>query len=153
MATCTTRNFGALEYGDKSVIRFPAGLPGFENEREFVFIQQPQHRPLLFLQSLSTPRLCFVVVPVLSIDPDYELQMRAEDLELIGFPPTAQPRIGRDVFCGAIVSAGDEDAPTANLRAPVVIALQTLVAVQAIQEEMAYSHCHRLEQHEMVAAC
>jgi len=153
MNTCLTRYFDAIEYAPESVIHFPAGLPGFEQERDFVIVEQPAHRPLLFLQSLAKRELCFLMLPVLTVDAEYRLRMRPEDVELIGFRGRRQPRIGRDVFCGVFLTAIPDETPTANLLAPIVINLQTRIAVQAVRPEPAYSHCHPLSTREMVMAC
>ena len=153
MSTCQTRYFDAIDYSSESVIHFPAGLPGFEQERDFVIVEQPHTRPLLFLQSLTTRDLCFLMLPVLTVAQDYRLRMRPEDVELIGFRARRQPRIGRDVFCGAFLTAAPDEIPTANLLAPIVINLQNRVGVQAVRPEPSYSHCHPLASHEMVVAC
>ena len=150
MPACKTRYFNTVEYGEDSLIRFSSGLPGFEKERDFVFIEQQVHHPLLFLQSVATPGLCFIVLPVLTVDPDYKLHMRAEDIEYLGLETARQPRIGRDVFCGVILAVHEEE-PTANLMAPLVIHLRTRTAVQAIQVDTGSSHCHSLVAREMVA--
>ena len=66
---CTTKYFGPVAYEESNVLRFPAGLPGFEEERRFLSLEQPAHAPLVFLQSLTTPDLCFVALPASSIEP------------------------------------------------------------------------------------
>jgi flagellar assembly factor FliW len=52
MPSVDTKYFGSLEYREESVYEFPHGLPAFENETMFVLIEQPENRPLVFLQSL-----------------------------------------------------------------------------------------------------
>ena len=69
MPVIETKNFGRVEYGADSALEFPRGLPGFENRRGFLPLHQPENDPLLFLQSLEEPGLCFVTVPVLVVDP------------------------------------------------------------------------------------
>ena len=75
MPDCLTKYFSKMDYTEDSVIRLPNGLPGFEHESEFVLIDQPQNRPLVFVQSLRTPDLCFVALPVLSVDSAYGLSV------------------------------------------------------------------------------
>ena len=150
MPACKTRYFDTVDYTEDSLICFPLGLPGFEEQREFVLIEQQAYRPLLFLQSLAAPGLCFAIMPIQAVEPGYKLRMRGEDLQLIGLNRGRQPRIGRDVFCGAILASHEEE-PTANLMAPIVINLRTRVAVQAIQVDTSWSHCHALTARELVA--
>jgi flagellar assembly factor FliW len=152
MNSCRTRYFDALQYDPSSVIRFPAGLPGFEDERQFILIEEPQRRPLLFLQSLTVPDLCFTMLPIFVLSPDYILRMSPEDIDLIGLDPSRQPRIGVDVFCGVLLAMQDNEI-TANLLAPIVMNLASRIAVQAVQIEADYSHCYRVATPEMVVAC
>ena len=49
-----TTRFGPIDYDEASVIHFPAGLPAFESERQFIALRDPATEPLLFLQSLTT---------------------------------------------------------------------------------------------------
>ena len=153
MPECQTKYFEIMEFTEDSVIRVPNGLPGFEQEREFVLIDQPLNRPLVFVQSLATPDLCFIALPVLSVEPCYRLAISADDLDALGFDPSAQPSIGRDVACLIIVALGTDRLMTANLLAPVVINLNTRVAVQAIQTGTSYSHRHPLLVEESEPVC
>lgn len=149
MAVVETKHFGPLEYDEASALEFPRGLPGFESSRRFLPLHQAENAPLIFLQSLETPSLCFVTVPVFVVDPGYRLQVSAEDLGLIGLPPAA-PRIGADVLCLAVLSLR-EDGPTANLLAPVVANLANRKCVQAVAADSGYSHRQPLCAGEAVA--
>jgi len=139
-----TRHFGVIEYERQAVFEFPAGLPGFEDEREFVALEQPQTRPIVFLQSLKRPELCFITLPVQTIEPNYRLSVSAEDLRLLELAEDKQPEMGKDVVCLAIVAVAEGQPPTANLLAPVVVNLRNRRAVQAIQSDSGYSHRHPL---------
>jgi flagellar assembly factor FliW len=142
MPRILTAYFGELDYVDAAVFQFPYGLPGFESERAFVFLQQPQTEPLMFLQSLGDPQLCFLLLPILVADPNYRVNLDAEDLAALHLAPGRQPRIGEDILCAAIVRAGDteETEPTANLMAPVVVNLKEQIGIQMIQAHSGYSH-------------
>jgi flagellar assembly factor FliW len=99
MLSAETRYFGILPYENDSIIEFPEGLPGFENERRFLPLELAAHRPLVFLQSLATPGLCFPALPVAAIDEHYRLRLEAADLAALGLPAGARPAMGRDVLC------------------------------------------------------
>ena len=141
---CETRYFGPLEYDSDSVLVFPDGIPAFEREKRFVAIRQPINEPLVFLQSLSNPGLCFVTLPVLSICAGYRLSIASEDQEALGFDTGVPPAIGRDVLCLAILSIEENAPPTANLMAPVVVNIRTQCARQVILTESNYSHREEL---------
>ena len=136
--------FNRIEYRDEDVFDFPAGLPGFDEERVFLPVEIPSARPLILFQSLRNPNLCFMTLPVLAVEPAYELSVGEEDLGVIGWPPDRQPRIGPDVLCVAIVTVSENGPATVNLLAPLVVSLATRRGVQAIQADSGYSHRHEL---------
>jgi flagellar assembly factor FliW len=137
MPVCNTKYFGHLEYVESSALEFPRGLPGFEQERQFVVIEHPTTRPLVYLQSLGNPQLCFVAVPVNLLAPEYQLELSEEDSRFIGRSTST------NVLCLAIVSIRETGA-TANLMAPVVASLASRKAIQAIAASGKYSHQHPL---------
>jgi len=152
MPLLQTKNFGPIRYEVEAALEFPKGLPGFEERRAFLALHFEDTDPLIFLQSTEDPELCFLTMPVLAVDPEYRLEVEAEDLELIGLT-TAPPVIGRDVLCLAVLSLREE-GPTANLLAPVVVNLHTRKSVQAVAAGSTYSHQHALTAHtEEAVAC
>jgi flagellar assembly factor FliW len=144
MPTFSSSRFGSIQYKDDTTFQFPFGLPGFEQERRFVAIEHAASRPIVFLQSLTRPELCFITLPVLVVKPDYRLAVSPEDLRALALSGDRQPEIGTEVLCLAVVSVAEGRLPTANLLAPVVVNLKTHLGLQAIQEESAYSHQHPL---------
>jgi flagellar assembly factor FliW len=142
MQSVDTKYFGTLPYREESVFDFPLGLPSFENEKRFVPIELPEHAPLLFLQSLNQPELCFLTFPILVVDGDYRLTMSCEDLAALELDPHRQPTLGSEVLVLALVSMHDGFSATANLMAPIVVNLKTRRALQAIREDATYSHQH-----------
>lgn len=143
MPQCLTQHFGIADYQDDSIVEFPAGVPGFERETRFLALELSQHKPVVFLQSLTTPDLCFVTLPILVVEPGYRLYMAAGDVERLGLPGSRPPRIGQDVLCLAILTI-KETGTTANLLAPVVVNLKNRMAVQAVAPDGGYSHQHPL---------
>ncbi|MEI9976895.1 MAG: flagellar assembly protein FliW [Ignavibacteriota bacterium] len=150
-----TAYFGELDYENGTVFHFPFGLPGFEQENAFLFLKQPHTEPLLFLQSLVNPRLCFILLPILAVAPNYAMHVDAEDLAALNLNSARQPRIGQDILCAAIVTpgGGPDGAPTANLMAPVVVNLKEQTGMQVIQAGSPYSHRHPIAVGKEVAPC
>jgi flagellar assembly factor FliW len=155
MPRIQTTYFGELDYTETAVFQFPYGLPGFERERAFLFLQQPQTEPLMFLQSLGDPQLCFVLLPILVAAPDYRVNLDAEDLAALHLAPGRQPRIGEDILCAAIVRVGESEqaSPTANLMAPVVVNLKERIGIQVIHADSPYSHRHPLMPGQELVSC
>jgi flagellar assembly factor FliW len=144
MANVQTRFFGELEYQPDALFRFPAGLPGFEDHRNFIFLKKPGLEPLMFLQSLDTRSLCFILLPIRAIDQNFQLELTNDEVREIGLPAAPTPVIGEDILCAAMICAGDGEGPTANLMAPVVVNLHNNIGMQVIHAEARYSHRHPL---------
>jgi flagellar assembly factor FliW len=158
MSRIQTKCFGEVEYSPDAVFEFPHGMPGFEREHAFVFLNQPATHPLMFMQSLAQPELCFILLPVLAADPQYKLRVSEEDLEALRLPAGKQPRIGKDILCAVMVCTGGEGRPypTVNLLAPIVVNLKLRMGIQAIQTPSRYSYRHPLisqDRKEELAPC
>ena len=147
MPRLTSRYFGELDYSPEAAFEFPWGIPAFEDRTAFVYVEQPQNKPLVFMQSLDDPSLCFITVPVFVPDPAYQLRLSAED------PQDRPPKIGEDVLCLALVTVVEGADPTANLASPIVLNLRTRQGIQAIQPESEYSYRHPLLSREDVTPC
>lgn len=140
MPKVLTKYFGSLEYEPKDVVKFPSGLPAFEEELEFIVIEPAAKAPLAFLQSLRQPGLCFLTLPILAIAPDYTLCIALEDLETLKLETGHQPEIGREIDCLAVIAPPQNGPLTANLLAPVIINRGNHFGVQAIRLDATYSH-------------
>ncbi len=142
MPQLQTKYFGTMAYDEESAFDFPSGLPGFRQEKAFVFIETPEYAPLVFLQSLSQASLCFLALPVLSVNPDYRLAVSTEDRASLGLDPERDPVPGDGILVFALVSLHANLPPTANLMAPIVVNVRQRRALQAIRVDRVYSHQH-----------
>jgi flagellar assembly factor FliW len=137
MPCCETKYFGPAAYSGDALITLPEGPMGFPGAHTFVLIQRAAEYPLVYMQSTDDPDLCFLALPVLSLDAAYRLAIRPEDAAAV--QTSATPAIGPDVLCLALLSL-HENGATANLLAPVVVNLSTRTARQCINVEPGYSH-------------
>jgi flagellar assembly factor FliW len=138
MAQVLTRDFATIDYDSEEEIRFPNGLPGFREEKRFLLLESEALAPILFLQSLSTPGLCFLTISVFLADPEYQIgNLQADEGELTSSP-------AEDNAVLAILTASADGGFTANLLAPILLNLQTRIAVQAVRGDSRYSHQHAL---------
>jgi flagellar assembly factor FliW len=153
MPIVQTKFFGDLDYGDEAIFRFPAGLPGFEDHHDFVFLRKPGLEPLMFLQSRDTRNLCFILLPIFAIDKAYRLELTLEEISEIGLAVEHPPVIGADILCAAMVSGGEGTGATANLMAPIVVNLHNNTGMQVIHPETCYSHRHPLLPAESLPPC
>jgi len=131
-----------MDYKEESVFNFPSGLPAFEQEKSFVFIETQEYAPLVFLQSLRQASLCFLALPVLAIDAEYKLAISAEDRTSLELDAGRAPTPENGILALALISLRDGFPPTANLMAPIVVNVEKRRGLQAIRIDRAYSHQH-----------
>ena len=130
-----TRTFGALEYDEAAIVEFPNGLPGFDDLRYFLLLEEKQ---VEFLQSVELPELCFATLPIQTIEPAYRLELTQDDEQTLALLP------GENRLCLAILAPSENGRVTANLLAPIVINPRTQIAVQAVRADRRYSASHAL---------
>jgi flagellar assembly factor FliW len=135
MLVIETARFGTVRYSAEEEIRFPAGLPGFENEHRFLLIETAESKPLKFLQSLVTPGLSFVLAPLELLTPHYDKKLPRGDRESLGLEQDG----GAGLEWLAILCFARPEEPTANLLGPVVIRREVGLGVQSIREDARYS--------------
>lgn len=139
MPSIISKQFGAIEYSERDVFEFPSGLPGFESQQHFLCLERPALRPVVFLQSLDDPDLCFVTIPATAVDPQYQLSISTDDLEILDTTHDLDHSNVNSLACLAIVCLPTDGSPTANLLGPVVLSRETKKGVQAIRADRRYS--------------
>jgi flagellar assembly factor FliW len=153
MPRIQTKFFGNRECDPESVYSFPSGLPGFEEQRSFFFLTMPGSEPLLFMQSMTTSSLCFVLLPILVVDPAYDLLLTPEEIAHLQLRPDAAPRIGEDILCAVMVCSEGGATPTVNMMSPVIVNLKARTGLQVIHGDSGYSHRHLLHLEEELVSC
>jgi flagellar assembly factor FliW len=122
---------GEIEFGPNSELFFPTGLPGFEGERGILPVEIPAQKPLVYLQSLTNPEVCFVSLPVFVVNSGFHLRLSDDERSILQLSGDGDPMIGVDVLCLALLipSLG---SVRVNLNAPVVINLHNSRGVQCL---------------------
>jgi flagellar assembly factor FliW len=138
-----TKYLGTIECDENSILNFPRGLPGFDDLRRFVCLQQPEFRPLVYLQSAEHPQICFLTLPVGAIDASYRLEVGSEETALLGLGSQITS-FGTDVIGLAILTTSKHREPTANLLSPVVINVASRIGMQVVQSQSQYDWRHPL---------
>ncbi len=108
-------------------ITFATPIPGFEDERDFTVTALDADGVLYALRSVTTPGLRFVVAAPSRFFPDYAPLLEAADVSALGVTD------GDEVVLLVIVTVTDGIADaTANLLAPIVIAIDRGTALQLV---------------------
>lgn len=140
MRNINTLRFGELEIEEQDVVRFADGIPAFEDEHEFVVLPYEEGTPYMFLQSMMTPELAFLMTDPFVFFPDYSFELDDENMEKLAINSMD------DVLVCTLISvprSGVADMTT-NLLAPVVINRHTMQARQIVLEKTQYTTKHRL---------
>ena len=136
MLKLQSKYFGEIEYEAKDVIRFPAGIIGFEEEQAFLLLPfEGSGGGMLCLQSVATPALAFVVLDPFTLLPDYATELEPADLRQFGVAEAGD--LGFYVLCAV---KNPVSASTVNLKCPLVIHPETREARQVIMEHYEMRH-------------
>lgn len=132
-----TTRFGKVEVDGSRVITFKDGLLGFPKHHRFALIQTAEEAVFLWMQSLDDSALAFLVCDPLAFVPDYQAQVRADEVKALELRDLA------DCQVLAIVNKVDGHL-TANLLGPLVIGAHSLKARQLVLSDKRYGTRHRL---------
>jgi flagellar assembly factor FliW len=137
--TLESRRFGSLPVADEEILRFPEGLPGFEELREFLLLSPPDLAPVQFLVSLQVPEIIFPILPASLCLGKYAPTIDAADCHDLGAAD------GSAFAIYAILTFHHErEEVTANLRAPVLINPLARLGRQVTLVDSTYSLRHPL---------
>ncbi len=143
---------GDVESDAECELLFPAGLPGFEDQRRMVPVEIPAQRPLVYLQSVERVEVCFVALPVYVIDPAFQLLISDEERSILDLPEDYDPVIGADVLCLALLMRSGRSVQ-ANTHASIVINLENRRGVQCVPAEGLSSRFRRLDDRGWTTLC
>ena len=140
MRRVNTVRFGDIEVDESKVVHFPQGIPAFEEEHEFLIIPYDETSPYVFLQSLTTPDLAFLMTIPFVFFPDYEFEIDDDSLSKLGI------REQEELLIYVLLSlpGGKVEKMTANLMAPVIINTTNMQARQVVLDKSRYNTKHRL---------
>jgi flagellar assembly factor FliW len=124
-------------------VRFPMGLLGFEQIKDYLLISNLAEEPFRWLRVKEDPSLAFVVVEPFLAVPAYQPDIPQQDAEFLGLE---RPE---DALVYSIVTLHSGQQATINLKGPVVINRNTGIGKQVIiSNASSYSVQHPLPEAE-----
>lgn len=130
--------FGVAEVAEKDIIDFENGIPGFEEEKQFVFIPY-ENTPFSILQSVTNGNLAFITADPFVFFRDYEFTLLDNVKAALGLEKQ------EDIFVQVIVTLNDAiESSTANLQAPIIINKKANIGKQVVLHEENYQTKHSL---------
>lgn len=130
-STTIESRLGPREIRLDKIIRFPRGIIGFEQLRDFTLLQIAEGTALLVLQSLEEPSLGLLVADPYSFVPEYSLRISdAEQLLL-------KARSAEDlaVLVTASIPPGKPEETALNLLGPILVNHRERLGLQVPQTE------------------
>ncbi|EGO62281.1 flagellar assembly protein FliW [Acetonema longum] len=131
--------FGDIEVPQETILKFPHGMPGFPEEKQFAVLPYGPDSPFVFLQSVTEPQLTFLLVEAFPVFRDYSFEIDDRLGAEMGLSADNTPQI----FNIVTVPANPADM-TANLLAPVIVNWRDRLAVQYVLEKSPYTTRHRI---------
>jgi flagellar assembly factor FliW len=129
-----------LPWTEDQVIRFPGGLPGFENARKFIIMSVPEHQPFHWMECVDEGNaIRFAIINPLSFRPDYQPKIKKEELASLNINDSKELLLYVIVTLRAPLMES-----TANLMGPLFINIREKVGKQIIIENDAYSLRERI---------
>ena len=134
-----TKYHGLIEWQEEEVVKFPNGLPGFMEEREFAVIPFSEDGTFFILQSVKTPELGFVMTNPFTFYPDYDFNLENQAVDALELDSA------EDVTVYTVLTMADPfHLTTANLQAPVVVNAKKNLGKQVILTGSPYKTKHNL---------
>jgi flagellar assembly factor FliW len=120
-----TSRFGRIDVDAGDIIRFPSGLPGLEDCREWALLADSTNDALGWLQCTTRGDVALAVVSPRRFVPDYQVRIPRSELTPLALLDIRQAQV--------VVVVGKTDTTlTLNLKAPIVINLEARTGRQVV---------------------
>ena len=125
-----TTRFGEIDIEEDKIISFPLGIPGFPHLKQYIL---PDYKdPIKWLHAVDDPDVAFIVAEPFSLFPDYSLTVEDDIEEFLEIKDVG------DTVVLVILNVSDNTL-NANLKAPLIVNIAKLKAIQIILEDDRYS--------------
>jgi len=131
-----TKAFGFIDVDEKQKVIIQQGLFGFEDYTNYV-IFDAEHQPFIWLQSIDTQEIAFILINPFLFRKDYEVNITNEEQAEIGL---SSPE---NALIFVIVTIPQDGGPmTANLQGPIVVNKDNMKGMQAILSDSRWRTKH-----------
>jgi len=130
-------HFGSFDADARALVSFPAGLPGFEQCRQFAILYSADAAPLQCLHAVGGPPASFLALDPRLVLPEYRCVLSPADRTRLS--------VAEDVsglLWLSLLTVTADGAAFANLRAPVVINPSTMTGFQVMPHDSVYPLRH-----------
>lgn len=125
----TTKYFGEIEIDESQIIDFTEGIPGFQEDKQYIMIRD-EDTDFTFFQSLKTEDLCFITLPPVLLAEGYSFDLSKETVKKLELEEA------EDVLVYSILNIPqDYKKMTANLKAPLIINAKNKKGIQELLDD------------------
>lgn len=114
------------------VIRFPRGIIGYEDHKEFTLLQIRPDAPFLVLQSMNDPTLGLLVADPYGFMPDYTVKVGDAEQKLLKMAKREELA----VLVTVAVPPGKPEQTVLSLTGPILINQAEKIGLQAPQTDL-----------------
>ena len=127
------------EADEQNIIHFTEGILGFEDVHEYLLYHEDENNIIWSLQAADSEIPSFIVVDPFTIFPGYNPVLSERELACFGEQDATN-------LCFLVIAAikSELSESVANLKAPIVIDINTREAKQIILEDSDYPIRHKL---------
>lgn len=124
---------GTIVYEEDEIITFEKGVPGFQDLKNFVIKEVGEDSPFSILQSIEDKEIGFILISPFLVNDKYEINLSKEIINNLKI------KSPDEVLLYSIVTlSSNMKEITANLKAPLIINLNTKKAEQYIIDKDTY---------------
>ena len=145
-----TKDYGKIEIGDSSIIRFDNGVIGFKDYHDYalLYLNGDKMLPIRCLQSTEESSLAFMLFDPFAVRPDYEVAIDDDAINALSL------EANDDIVIFAIaVVPEDIKLMSINLKAPIIINARVNKGIQYIIDNTDYGVKHLLTEEAERAKC
>ncbi|NLD94629.1 MAG: flagellar assembly protein FliW [Fibrobacter sp.] len=126
--------FKNLVYANEDIITFNSGIPGFEQNKQFVIVSIPEYAPFEWLVCIDGSKLRFAIINPLLFVPDYDPKIIKEQLDDLAVDAP------EDLLLYVIVTIRENPLEsTANLVGPIILNRRKKTGKQIIIDDDRYT--------------
>ncbi|HMA65977.1 MAG: flagellar assembly protein FliW [Fibrobacterota bacterium] len=126
--------FKNLVYANEDIITFNSGIPGFEQNKQFVIVSIPEYAPFEWLVCIDGSKLRFAIINPLLFEPNFDPKIIKEQLDDLAVETP------EDLLMYVIVTIRENPLEsTANLVGPIILNRRKKIGKQIIIDDDRYT--------------
>jgi flagellar assembly factor FliW len=134
-----TKYHGTIDYKEEDVINFKKGLPGFQELKNFILFPVKDNDMFSILHSIENENIGLVVISPFNVVKDYEFKLDDENIMELKIESHEDVLVLNTVTLDFNV-----EKITVNLKAPIIININSKLGEQIILDNTRYAIKHLL---------